>query len=125
MSEGIGRARHDGNKLNIPTGPIQSAPWNALDIEDFPAALAEAFAGVELGAYDRRIIEWLAGWDGPTVATIASLVMRARVGVLRKVAEEAACEVQFSGKESEAGSAFAYLADKLSRRSDDLSGGRS
>lgn len=63
----------------VPAGPIESAPWLALSgPEEYRAALAEAFAGVELGAYDRRIIEWLAGWDSPTVATIASLVIRAR-----------------------------------------------
>ncbi|AJC60174.1 hypothetical protein GZL_07624 [Streptomyces sp. 769] len=31
-----------------------------------------------MGEYDRRIIEWLVGWDSPTVATLASLVIRAR-----------------------------------------------
>ena len=78
MPNATGRPVEGSSPLNIPAGPIESAPWTALDIEDFPAALAEAFAGVELGAYDRRIIEWLAGWDGPTVATLASLVIRAR-----------------------------------------------
>ncbi|MFG2145526.1 hypothetical protein ACGFRG_15185 [Streptomyces sp. NPDC048696] len=77
MSYGIGRPSDGESNIPIPVGPIESAPWN-LPIGDFPAVLAEAFAGVELGAYDRRIIEWLAGWDSPTVATIASLVLRAR-----------------------------------------------
>ncbi|MGW2562587.1 LOG family protein [Streptomyces sp. NPDC001514] len=78
MSEAIGRTPHGGSSLGIPTGPIESAPWTTLRHEDFPVALTEAFAGIELGAYDRKIIDWLAGWDGPTVATIASLVIRAR-----------------------------------------------
>lgn len=34
-------------------------------------------AGVELGAYDQRILEWLAGWEPQTVAVVASWVMRA------------------------------------------------
>ncbi|MGW6210909.1 hypothetical protein [Streptomyces sp. NPDC055109] len=34
-------------------------------------------AGVELGSYDLRIVDWLAGLDWPTVATIASLIRRA------------------------------------------------
>ncbi|MEU5607976.1 hypothetical protein AB0H03_04330 [Streptomyces sparsogenes] len=78
MGKATGRAVRAESELTIPTGPIESAPWTALDSADFPAALAEAFAGVELGAYDRRIIDWLANWDAPTVATLASLVIRAR-----------------------------------------------
>lgn len=35
-------------------------------------------AGVELGAYDRRIAEWLAGWEPATVAVICGWVSRAR-----------------------------------------------
>jgi hypothetical protein len=68
-----------GDRPAIPAGPFEAPPWSALSgPEDCRAALAEAFAGVELGAYDRRVIEWLAGWDCPTVATVASLVIRAR-----------------------------------------------
>lgn len=34
-------------------------------------------AGVELGAYDRRIVNWLAGWEAQTCAVIAGLITRA------------------------------------------------
>jgi hypothetical protein len=34
---------------------------------DRVAAIREALAGVELGAHDERMIEWIAGWDVPTV----------------------------------------------------------
>lgn len=79
MRKANGRANATAGKSAIPAGPIESAPWSALSGEaEYRAALAEAFAGVELGEYDRRIIEWLAGWDSPTVATLASLVVRAR-----------------------------------------------
>jgi hypothetical protein len=37
-------------------------------------------AGVPLGAYDRRILEWLAGWEPATCAVIAGLVTRAHMG---------------------------------------------
>ncbi|MFF5261294.1 hypothetical protein ACFY4C_20320 [Actinomadura viridis] len=37
-------------------------------------------AGVELGAYDRQIVKWLAGWEPETVAVIAGLVLRANGG---------------------------------------------
>ncbi|WP_052287070.1 hypothetical protein [Streptomyces sp. 769] len=79
MPKAIDRTNARGTRSWIPAGPIESAPWSALSGEtEYRAALAEAFAGVELGEYDRRIIEWLVGWDSPTVATLASLVIRAR-----------------------------------------------
>jgi hypothetical protein len=34
-------------------------------------------ANVELGAYDRRILAWLAGWEPQTCAVIAGLITRA------------------------------------------------
>jgi hypothetical protein len=34
-------------------------------------------AGVQLGEYDRRIIDWLAGWETATCAVVASLIARA------------------------------------------------
>lgn len=33
-------------------------------------------AGVTLGAYDRRIVEWLSGWEPEVVAVIAGLIRR-------------------------------------------------
>ncbi|MUN38999.1 hypothetical protein [Actinomadura litoris] len=33
--------------------------------------------GVELGAWDRRIIEWLAGWEPEVVAVVVGLIARA------------------------------------------------
>jgi len=34
-------------------------------------------AGVELGAFDRRIVAWLAGWEPATVAVVAGMISRA------------------------------------------------
>ena len=34
-------------------------------------------ASVELGAYDRRILLWLSGWEPETCAVIAGLITRA------------------------------------------------
>ncbi|HEX5117660.1 MAG TPA: hypothetical protein VFW65_20900 [Pseudonocardiaceae bacterium] len=45
---------------------------------DRVTALLEPLDGVELGAHDRRILDWLAERDTPTVGTIASLLYRAR-----------------------------------------------
>ena len=46
--------------------------------QDYLAALREPLAGIPLGAYDERIIRWLAGWDIPTAGVVVSLVHRAR-----------------------------------------------
>jgi hypothetical protein len=48
----------------------------------------ESLDGVELGAYDRRIIEWLAGWDIATVGTVASLIYRARAAGTGSIGDE-------------------------------------
>jgi hypothetical protein len=41
-----------------------------------------AAAGVTLGAYDHRILLWLAGWEPATCAVVADLVIRAAAGRL-------------------------------------------
>jgi hypothetical protein len=33
---------------------------------------------VELGAHDKRVVEWILQWDDSTIRTIASLIERAR-----------------------------------------------
>jgi hypothetical protein len=40
--------------------------------------LVGVLAGIELGARDRQIVQWLACWDTCTVLTVASLITRAR-----------------------------------------------
>ena len=52
--------------------------WRVRNRADQVAALLEALDGVELGAHDRRIVEWLAGWDTSVIGTVASLFYRAR-----------------------------------------------
>ena len=37
-------------------------------------------AGVELGAFDRRIVAWLAGFEATTCAVVAGLISRAASG---------------------------------------------
>ncbi|GAA2842554.1 hypothetical protein [Kribbella solani] len=85
-------------KPEIPTGPIETEPhrdpaWIRAQQtipytdevraqrrrEDAAIILDElAAAGVELGAYDRRMIAWLADWEYGTLVTIASWIQRAR-----------------------------------------------
>jgi hypothetical protein len=62
----------------VPAGPLVSAPGGfAPEAERF-ALLAGVLDGVELGAWDRRVAGWLAGWDAATVLTVASWIERAR-----------------------------------------------
>lgn len=47
-------------------------------------------AGVQLGAYDRRILAWLAGWEPQTCAVVAGLISRANLaGVVFTAGQEA------------------------------------
>ncbi|WP_328982221.1 hypothetical protein OG258_34515 [Streptomyces mirabilis] len=59
--------------------PLDRAPFGFVGASGQRAVLLAELeaAGVELGSYDLRIVDWLAGWDWPTVATIASLIRRA------------------------------------------------
>ncbi|MFE9200413.1 hypothetical protein ACFYMH_30875 [Streptomyces albidoflavus] len=66
----------------VPTSPVETEPRGSVgSVEQHALLLAELrAAGVELGEYDRRIIEWLTlspGYGWSTVATIASWVKRA------------------------------------------------
>lgn len=46
--------------------------------------------GVQLGAYDKRIAEWVAGWDIDTIQTIAAWVERAHAAGRDALREEIA-----------------------------------
>lgn len=56
-----------------------------------------ALGGVELGAYDRRIVAWLAQWDDYTARLVVSLLVRAR----RAGYAEAAARGRQGGVDSE------------------------
>jgi hypothetical protein len=61
-----------------PAGPVEDAPEGFLPRVVLERVLEDALAGIALGAYDRRIAAWVAGWDASTVLTVASWVTRAR-----------------------------------------------
>jgi hypothetical protein len=67
---------------------VTTDQWRSDRHADRVAAMLESLDGVELGAYDRRIIEWLAGWDIATVGTIASLIYRARATDTGSIGDE-------------------------------------
>jgi hypothetical protein len=66
----------------IPTGPIERDPGGYLPTPIQRALLDAALDRVELGAHDRRILDWLAGWDTSTVVPIVSLIERAKAAAL-------------------------------------------
>lgn len=52
--------------------------WRSRVRADREAALLEPLEGIELGAYDMQIVEWLSTWEDSTLATIASWLYRVR-----------------------------------------------
>jgi hypothetical protein len=73
-------------EINIPTGPLAHPPNYAIltdpDLDDWVSVnqdtLLDALEGVELGAHDRGFIARLAHDEPHAVATICSLLGRAR-----------------------------------------------
>lgn len=62
-----------------PSTPLESRPGGGfVPSAQRLEALRDALSGVELGAFDVRILTWLASWDDTTVRTVVSLLMRAR-----------------------------------------------
>lgn len=67
----------------VPAGPVESPPYlGCCRPEVRREALAAVLEGVGLGAYDERMLDWLAGWDDPTCRTIASIMWRCRLAGL-------------------------------------------
>jgi hypothetical protein len=62
----------------VPAGPVQAPPPGFVPRAEQAEILAGVLAGIELGAWDQRILEWMAGWDASTVLTVASWIARAR-----------------------------------------------
>jgi hypothetical protein len=62
----------------VPAGPVEVAPAGFVPEGERAEVLAGVLAGIELGAWDRRIASWLAGWDAATVLTVASWIARSR-----------------------------------------------
>jgi hypothetical protein len=64
----------------VPPGPVETTPYlGYCQPEVRQEAFAVVLVGVQMGAYDTRIVNWLAGWDDPTCRTIASLMHRCRL----------------------------------------------
>lgn len=52
--------------------------WRRALHLDRVAALVEPLAGLVVTEHEHGVMEWLAGWDVPTVAVVVSLLHRAR-----------------------------------------------
>jgi hypothetical protein len=65
--------------VSYPSGQYRHEPT-----EERQTALLTALHGIQLGAYDQRIVGWLAGWDVPIVAAVVSLRWRARHTAVRQ-----------------------------------------
>jgi hypothetical protein len=64
--------------MEVFDGPIGHAPGVCSSFCERRAAIAGALVGVELGAWDERIVAWLAGWDSATVVPVVSWLWRVR-----------------------------------------------
>jgi hypothetical protein len=62
----------------VSAGPVEVAPSGFAPAAEQERILLGVLSGVELGAWDRRMVEWLAGWDAAAVLTVASWIARAR-----------------------------------------------
>ena len=62
----------------VPAGPVEPAPGGFVPEPERAVILAGVLAGIELGAWDRRVACWLAGLDTATALTIASWIERSR-----------------------------------------------
>lgn len=72
------------------TSPEVRAIWQAVAEDSRRGVIAEGnaamlgraldAAGVQLGAYDRRIVSWLGIWEPQVCAVIAGLISRAAAG---------------------------------------------
>jgi hypothetical protein len=62
----------------VPGGPVEAPPPGFMPRAEQAQILADMLAGIELGAWDRQVVQWLAGLDACTVLTVASLIARAR-----------------------------------------------
>jgi hypothetical protein len=57
---------------------MAAAPGGFVPVEVRRRLVVGVLSGLELGAWDERIVDWLVGWDTDTVLTIVSWIARAR-----------------------------------------------
>jgi hypothetical protein len=65
-------------RQEVPAGPVEAPPGGFVPEDERGEILAGVLAGIELGAWDRRVAGWMCGLDTATALTIASWIARAR-----------------------------------------------
>lgn len=80
MPEQVTRPPH----AYVPPGPVETQPFEGgyQSAEVRREALAAVLDGVPLGAYDKRMTEWLVQLDDTTCRTFASVMWRCRAAGL-------------------------------------------
>lgn len=64
--------------VHAPFVSFPGGHYRRAGVEERRSALMKALQGVQLGAYDQRIVQWLANQDVPLVAAVISLLYRVR-----------------------------------------------
>ncbi|MFB7596918.1 hypothetical protein [Streptomyces sp. NPDC056160] len=66
----------------IPAGPVTTEPAGFRISDEQAAVLRDTLttAGIDLGEYELKIVDWLSMWEWATVATICSWIQRAAAG---------------------------------------------
>ena len=78
MPESLTPLDREPVSVHAPFVPYPGGQYRHEGPEERRTALLGALDGVQLGAYDQRILHWLTGWDVPPVAAVVSLLWRAR-----------------------------------------------
>jgi hypothetical protein len=71
-------AMRDVTRSPMPDGGVDLPSGDQIRYRHLEQACK--VAGVELGAFDERILRWLAGWENETVQVIIGLISRANGG---------------------------------------------
>lgn len=77
-AERFGPLESEPVSVHAPFTTYPGGQYRLEPTEERRAALDAALAGVPLGAYDQRFLRWLSAGDITTVATVVSLLWRAR-----------------------------------------------
>ena len=78
MREPLAPLDHEPVSVRVPFGSFPDGRYRYEPAPVRRAALVRALEGVELGAYDEYMLEWLASWDVGVVAAVVSLLLRLR-----------------------------------------------
>jgi hypothetical protein len=62
----------------VPAGPLESDPGGFAPQGERATVLAGVLAGLEMGAWDRRVARWLTELGTSTLVTVASWIARSR-----------------------------------------------